>query len=128
MTAPLRNATNDVMDRATDISGAPAAANARKTTLPVMFAVKMWPSARKLTASTVPLTAVNARSPTRRRSVSIGAGSPCTHAPTRLAPEVRLGQIDDFVAAAAEDRLDHEHAEPCRLLETARRRHGDRKS
>src|SRR5215470_6068315 len=69
MTAPLRNATNDVMDRATDISGAPAAANARKTTLPVMFAVKTWPSPRKLTASIVPLTAVSTRSAIERRSM-----------------------------------------------------------
>src|SRR5262249_266018 len=30
------------------------------------------------------------------------AGRPCNHAATRLAPEVRLGQIDDFVVPAAE--------------------------
>src|SRR5262249_62115700 len=63
ITAPLRNAANAVMERPTDMPGGPTAANAGKTTLAVMFAVKM-----KLTASRNPLTAVSARSPTGRRS------------------------------------------------------------
>jgi hypothetical protein len=33
-------------------------AKPRNTTLPVMFAVNTWPNAIKLTASTIPLTAV----------------------------------------------------------------------
>ena len=59
-----------MIELATDMPGAPTAANARKATLPVMFAVKMWPSPRKLTASTMPLTAVSTRSPIDRRSYS----------------------------------------------------------
>src|SRR5437016_14114754 len=34
-----------------------------------------------------------------------------------LAPEVRSGKIDDLVAAAAEDRPDHEDAERSHLVE-----------
>src|SRR6185436_13786031 len=40
-------------------------------------------------------------------------------------PEVRPGQVDDLVAAAAENRPDHEDAEPGRLVEVDRRRHGE---
>jgi len=58
------------IELATDMSGAPTAANARKATLPVMLAVKTCPSPRKLTASTMPLTAVSTRSPIDRRSES----------------------------------------------------------
>src|SRR4051812_6065381 len=47
------------------------------------------------------------------------------HTPSLLAPEVCLGKVDDLVAAAAENRLDHEHPEPVHLLETDRRWHGE---
>src|SRR5439155_13543496 len=43
--------------------------------------------------------------------------------PRRLAEEIDLCQIDDLVAAPAEDRLEHEEAEAGHLLEGDRRRH-----
>jgi hypothetical protein len=44
--APARNATSAVRERVIESPGAPATANARKTTFPVMFAVNTWPRAR----------------------------------------------------------------------------------
>jgi hypothetical protein len=44
--APARNATSAVSERVIESPGAPATANARKTTFPVMFAVNTCPSAR----------------------------------------------------------------------------------
>ena len=43
----------------------------------------------------------------------------------RLAKEIDLGQIDDFVAAPAQNGLEHEQAEAGHLLEADRRRHGE---
>jgi hypothetical protein len=40
---------------------APARANPKNTTFPVMLAVNTWPKPRRLTASTIPVTAVMAR-------------------------------------------------------------------
>jgi hypothetical protein len=58
--APNRNAIREVRERGMESPGAPATANPRKTTFPVMFAVKTWPRPRKLTASTNPVTTVRA--------------------------------------------------------------------
>jgi hypothetical protein len=44
--APARNATSAVSERIIESPGAPATANARKTTFPVMFAVNTCPRAR----------------------------------------------------------------------------------
>src|SRR5215471_1142764 len=55
----------------------------------------------------------------RRRSKKSWSGS------SRLAPEVRPGEVDDLVATAAEHRLEHEDAEAGHLLEADRRRHGE---
>src|SRR5438034_6679108 len=44
--APMRNATSAVSERVIESPGAPATANARKTTFPVMFAVNTCPRAR----------------------------------------------------------------------------------
>ena len=44
--APIRNAMSAVSERVIESPGAPATANARKTTFPVMFAVNTWPRAR----------------------------------------------------------------------------------
>ncbi len=52
--APTRKAAREVDDQAVESPGVPATAKPSKTTLPVMFAVKTWPSPRKLTASTSP--------------------------------------------------------------------------
>ena len=57
-TLPPANADNAAIERAAEMPGAPPAAKPRKTTFPVMFAVKMWPSPRKLIASTRPVTTV----------------------------------------------------------------------
>jgi hypothetical protein len=44
--APIRNAMSEVSERVNESPGAPATANARKTTFPVMFAVNTCPRAR----------------------------------------------------------------------------------
>jgi hypothetical protein len=44
--APTRNAESAVSERVIESPGAPATANARKTTFPVMFAVNTCPRAR----------------------------------------------------------------------------------
>src|SRR5712691_13017091 len=67
-TAPTKNAASETSDRPMENPGAPETANARKTTLPVMFAVNTWPSARTLTASTRPVTSVSTNS-------AVGIGS-----------------------------------------------------
>src|SRR6267143_5499464 len=41
-TLPPANAHNAAIERAAEMPGAPPAAKPRKTTFPVMFAVKMW--------------------------------------------------------------------------------------
>jgi len=46
ITAPERNASRARTERVNDSSGAPAAANPLNAALPVMLAVKMWPSPR----------------------------------------------------------------------------------
>src|SRR5437899_1085447 len=76
--APARNATRDVDERETESPGTPAAAKPRKNTLPVMLAVKMWPSPRKLTASTNPVTPVRTRSAggAARRPIDAGETTP----------------------------------------------------
>src|SRR5215470_6171879 len=76
--APSRNPASAAKERGTESPGAPAAANPRKTMLPVILAVKTWPRLRKLTASTSPVTTVNRyRSASslrsRRGSSSIGS-------------------------------------------------------
>src|SRR5207302_9220413 len=58
-TAPTENPTKDITARAMENPGTPAAANPRKTTLPVMLAVKTRPSPRTLTASTSPVVTVS---------------------------------------------------------------------
>src|SRR6266702_5174674 len=59
--APTAKQISPMSDPETERPAAPPIANPRKTTLPVMLAVKTWPSARKLTASTIPVTAVMLR-------------------------------------------------------------------
>ena len=59
--APTAKQISAMSDPETERPAAPPIANPRKTTLPVMLAVKTWPSARKLTASTIPVTAVMLR-------------------------------------------------------------------
>ncbi len=44
--APSTNAARDTRQAAAEKPGAPAAENPRITTLPVIFAVKTWPSPR----------------------------------------------------------------------------------
>ncbi len=51
---------------ATEKPGAPASPKATRTTFPVMLAVNTWPSPRKLTASTMPLTTVSTARDTTR--------------------------------------------------------------
>jgi len=45
-TAPIRKAAKETSEPATENPGAPTAAKARTTTLPVMLAVKTWPRPR----------------------------------------------------------------------------------
>ena len=55
--------------------GARARAKLSSTTLPVILAVKTWPIARKLTASTIPVTAVSANA-RQSQLLSVKAGAP----------------------------------------------------
>jgi len=57
--APTTNPTKATTARATENPGIPTTANPRKTTLPVMLAVKTRPSPKTLTASTNPVVTVS---------------------------------------------------------------------
>src|ERR1700685_191548 len=59
--APTAKQIRAMSDLETEKPAAPPIANPRKTKLHVMLAVKTWPSARTLTASTMPVTAVMLR-------------------------------------------------------------------
>jgi hypothetical protein len=52
-TAPSMKAIKAMDDLVAEKPGAPASANPRNTTFPVMFPVNTWPKARRLTASTI---------------------------------------------------------------------------
>ena len=65
-TAPARKSPRAHRLAVTEKPAAPASANPIRATLPVMLAVKTWPSPRKLTASTMPLTTVSVARVTTR--------------------------------------------------------------
>ena len=58
--APARNPPRASRERVTDNPGTPTAANPKRTTLPVIFAVNTRPRPRKLTASISPVVNVSA--------------------------------------------------------------------
>src|SRR6185503_1769692 len=63
--APIKKAPKEVAERAMENPDVPATAKPRKTTFPVMFAVKT-PNPRTLTASTIPVTRLRIRSTARK--------------------------------------------------------------
>ena len=71
ITRPAPNPTRATNERRAAAPCSCARCRPRSTVLPVMFAVNTWPSARKLTASTLPAAQVSARSRTSRRCRSI---------------------------------------------------------
>ncbi len=74
---PTMNATRAVSERSKESPGTRAAANARSTTLSVMFTVNTRPSARKLTPSIMPVTAaIPSNGSTSRRPFLLSSTGP----------------------------------------------------
>ncbi len=74
-TAPSMKKISAMDDLKIEKPGAPASANPRNTTLPVMFAVNTCPNDKMLTASTIPVVAVMPRR--MYGGTESGDGAPC---------------------------------------------------